>query len=89
MTIPIDPAGTLPDGTPFNDWFEFRDRLAEHEADIARGFTESLIEYALGRPFGFVDYNLADDIMAQAADEDYAMDAFILGVVQSPRFKLK
>ena len=89
VSIPIDPAGTLPDGTPFGDWWEFRDRMAEHEADIARGFTESLIEYALGRPFGFVDYNLADEIMAQAAADDYAMDAFILGVVQSPRFKLK
>lgn len=79
----------MPDGTPFRDWFELRDRLANHETDFARGFTENLIEYALGRPFGFVDYNLADAIMAQAAAEDYAMDAFILGVVQSPRFKLK
>jgi hypothetical protein len=89
VTIPIDPSGTMPDGTPFQDWFEFRDRMANHETDFARGFTESLIEYALGRPFGFVDYHLADVIMAQAAADDYAMDAFILGVVQSPRFKLK
>jgi len=89
ISIPIDPSGTLPDGTPFQDWFEFRDRMAEQEADFARGFTEGLIEYALGRPFGFIDYNMADDIMARAEAKDYAMDQFILGVVLSERFKLK
>ena len=89
VSIPIDPSGTLPDGTPFHDWFEFRDRMAEQESAFARGFTEGLIEYALGRPFGFIDYNMADDIMARAQAQDYAMDQFILGVVLSKRFKLK
>lgn len=89
LTVAIEPAGTLPDGTPFKDYYELRDRIAERDADFARGFTEHLIEYALGRPFGFVDYNLADSILAQAEENDYAMSSFILGVVQSERFKLK
>ena len=63
--------------------------MAEQESAFARGFTEGLIEYALGRPFGFIDYNMADDIMARAQAQDYAMDQFILGVVLSKRFKLK
>lgn len=88
-SFPIDASGTLPDGTPFKDFFEFRERIAEKEEAFARGFTENLIEYALGRPFGFVDYNLAERIMASAEAKDYAMSEFILGVVQSKRFKLK
>ena len=89
ITAAIDPSGTLPDGTPFQDFYELRDRISEKEADFARGFTEHLIEYALGRPFGFVDYNLADSILEQAEKKDYAMSSFILGVVQSERFNLK
>ncbi len=89
ITAAIDPSGTLPDGTPFRDFYELRDRISEKEADFARGFTEHLIEYALGRPFGFVDYNLADSILERAEKEDYAMSSFILGVVQSDRFSLK
>jgi len=89
LTVAIDPSGELFDGTPFENFYELRDRIAERESDFARGFTEHLIEYALGRPFGFVDYNLADSILEKAAEKDYAMNAFILGVVQSDRFKLK
>ena len=79
----------MPDGIAFRDFFELRDCIAEREEDFARGFTENLIEYALGRPYGFVDYNMADDIMARAKRKDYAMSEFIHGVVQSERFKLK
>ncbi|MGK0241056.1 MAG: hypothetical protein ACI92G_004548 [Candidatus Pelagisphaera sp.] len=88
-TIPIDSSGSMPDGIAFRDFFELRDCIAEREEDFARGFTENLIEYALGRPYGFVDYNMADDIMARAKRKDYAMSEFIHGVVQSERFKLK
>ena len=89
VTVAIDPSGKLSDGTPFKDFYELRDRIAEKESDFARGFAEHLIEYALGRPFGFVDYNFADSILEQAEKKDYALNAFILGVVQSDRFKLK
>jgi hypothetical protein len=85
----IDPSGTMPDGETFNDFFELRDRIAGRKEAFARGFTENLIEYALGRPFSFIDYNLADQIMSRARDKDFAMDEFILGVIQSERFILK
>lgn len=89
LKFPIDASGTMPDGTEFSDFYQLRDRIAEHEEAFARGFTENLIEYALGRPFGFTDQNMADAIMRRAKKNDYAMTEFILGVVQSKRFKLK
>ena len=59
------------------------------EKDFAQGFTEHLIEYGLGRPFGFTDLNLADSIMAQAKKEDYAMREFVHALAQSKAFRLK
>ncbi len=85
----IDDAGTLPDGTPFKSFQQMRARIGEKEEAFARGFTEQLIEYGLGRPFGFTDLNLADGIMARAEKEDYAMREFIHGLVQSNAFRLK
>ncbi|MEO0414867.1 MAG: DUF1592 domain-containing protein [Verrucomicrobiota bacterium] len=85
----IDTSGQLPDGTAFANFFELRERVAERETDFARGFTENLIEYALGRPFGFTDQKMADSIMKRAAKKDYAMDEFVIAVVQSWRFKIK
>lgn len=87
--LPIDSSGTLPDGTAFANFRELKDRIAEREDDFAMGFTEHLIEYALGRPFGFSDLNLADSIIRKAAEEDHAMKAFIHAMVQSRAFRLK
>ena len=40
--------------------------IAEQEVDFARGFTEALIEYGLGRLYGFTDPDLAQRILTQA-----------------------
>ena len=85
----IDDSGTLPDGTPFNSFQQMRKRIGEQDEDFARGFTEHLIEYGLGRPFGFTDLNLADSIMTQAKQQDYAMGEFIQALIQSRAFRLK
>jgi len=88
-TLPIDPSGTLPDGTPFKNFTQMRNRIAKHEADFARGFTEALIEYGLGRPFGFSDHDLADQILAQAESKQNQMREFIHALVQSKQFQSK
>ena len=86
---PIDASGTLPDGTAFADFAELRDRVAERETEFAQGFTEHLIEYGLGRPFGFSDLDLADHIMEEAKQEEYALRSFIHALVQARAFRLK
>lgn len=86
---PIDDTGTLPDGTPFDGFLELRDRIAERENDFARGFVEHLIEYALGRPFGFSDQDLSDDILADGAKNNRTLNAYILALVQSNAFRRK
>ncbi len=86
---PIDPSGTLPDKTPFKDYFELRDRIAEHGDAFARGLTEALIAYGLGRPYGFTDYELAQEILAEAKSNDYQSRTFIHALVQSEQFRQK
>jgi len=46
--------------------------IAAHEKDFARGFTEHLIESALGRPFGFTDEDLAIEIPSKAKAKNYS-----------------
>lgn len=87
--FPIESAGTLPDGTPFTDFADMRKKISAKKADFARGFTEHLIEYGLGRPFGFKDLNLADQMISQAREEKDAMSAYIHALVQSREFRLK
>jgi hypothetical protein len=86
---PIDPAGAFHNGPAFKDYFELRDLVAARSDDFARGFTEALIEYGLGRPYGFTDDALAADIVARAKEEDFAIRGFIRALVASGTFGKK
>ena len=86
---PIDDAGILPDGTKFQGFFELRDRIAEREAVFARGFVENLIEYALGRPYGFTDQELSDAILTYGEQNGRTFNAYLHALVQSKAFQQK
>jgi len=66
-----------------------RDLIAAREKDFARGFTEHLIEYALGRPFGFTDEDLALEINSKAKARNYSVNEFIQALVHSEPFHRK
>ncbi|MEO1825567.1 MAG: DUF1585 domain-containing protein, partial [Roseibacillus sp.] len=68
---------------------DLRDRIAEREEDFARGFTEALIAYALGRPFGFTDEDLASQIITDAKAKQYNVSEFIQSLVLSQTFRNK
>ena len=85
----INPSGSFHNGPEFTDFFKMRDLIAQREADFARGFTEHLIEYALGRPFGFTDEPLLDDIVKKAEAHDYSISSFIQALVLSEPFQVK
>jgi hypothetical protein len=85
----IDASGQLHKGPAFKDYFELRDVIASRETDFARGLTEHLISYALGRPYGFTDDPLADEVLAAAKRKQLAVPEFIHAVVQSEAFRSK
>ncbi|MEK0447361.1 MAG: hypothetical protein RLZZ399_2682 [Verrucomicrobiota bacterium] len=85
----IDPAGTLHNGPAFASYFELRDRIAEKPERFARGFAEALVHYGLGRPVGFSDEDLLEQLVQAAAKKNFAMREFILALVQSKPFQTK
>jgi mono/diheme cytochrome c family protein len=87
---PIDTSGAFHNGPAFADFFELRDLIATWRTKkLARAFTEALIEYGLGRPFGFTDEDLANEILAASNDKQYAVREFIHALVQSKPFQSK
>ena len=88
-TWEIDASGAFHKGPAFADYFELRDRVAEREPDFARGFTEALISYSLGRPFGFTDEDLANEILTAAKARQYSVSEFIQALVLSNTFRTK
>jgi len=89
LTWTIDPAGSLYKGPAFKNYFELRDIIATKSDAFARGFSAALIEYALGRPVGFRDEALIDDLLRQAKSNDFAMREFIHSLVRSNEFHTK
>jgi hypothetical protein len=86
---PIDPSGQFYNGPAFNDYFALRDQIAAESENFARGFTEALIEYALGRPYGFTDNALAEIIVNQAHAKDWSIREFIIALTSSREFARK
>ena len=88
-TWAIDASGAFHNGPKFSDYYQLRDLIASREQDFARGLTENLVEYALGRPFGFTDENLANEIVSSAKSREFAVSEFIHALVQSKAFRSK
>ena len=83
---PVDPSGELYDGTPLSSPEDLRTALLSRREALARTFAENLMAYALGRRIEYFDMPTVRRITRRAADDDYRMSAFILGVAQSPAF---
>jgi len=85
----VNPSGAFFNGPAFKDYHELRDLISNRIEDFAQGFTEALIEYALGRPYGFSDAQLASDILSHAKARNYELFAFFEGLVVSESFLSK
>lgn len=85
----IDTAGKFHNGPEFANYHELRDLIGSREDDFARGFTEGLIEYALGRPFGFTDEDLANEIVNSAKSNEFTLSEFVHSLIQSKTFHTK
>ncbi|MCE9631899.1 MAG: DUF1592 domain-containing protein [Planctomycetia bacterium] len=88
-TWTIDPAGAFHNGPSFADFREFRGIVASRQEAFATGFTEALVEYALGRPCGFSDDELVKDIVQRAGSKGFSIREFIHAIVQTEAFRSK
>ncbi|MEY2598936.1 MAG: hypothetical protein RLZZ142_1195 [Verrucomicrobiota bacterium] len=85
----IDASGAFHRGPSFENFWQMRDRIAERSEPFARGFTEALVEYALGRAVGFSDEELLNSVVQAAARDRYAIRSFVHALVQSRAFGTK
>ena len=85
----VDPSGTLWDGTPLSGPADLRQALLTYRESLLRSFTKNLMTYALGRSVEYYDMPTVREIVREAAEEDYALSAFVKAVVQSPAFQMQ
>ena len=87
--VPVDAASDFYDGTPISTPSELRAALLKRPEPLMRTFTENLMAYALGRRLEYYDMPAVRRIARMAAEEDYRVSAFIVGVASSDAFLMK
>ncbi len=86
--MPVDPNGTLYDGTPMNGAAGLRAAILKHQDVFLLSFTENLMTYALGRRIEAPDMWAVRRLVRDAAKRDYKMSAFVQAVATSPLFTM-
>jgi hypothetical protein len=86
--VPVDVVGDLYDGTKINGPAGLREALVRHQDMVLRSFTENLLTYALGRRVDYSDMPTVRAIVREAAKNGNRISSFILGVVNSPAFRM-
>ena len=89
MFFPIDPSGTLYDGTKVNGVADLRSFLVRHSNEFMRTFTEKMLTYALGRGTEYYDMPVVRAINRDAAAKNNRFSAVVLGVVKSAPFQMR
>ena len=84
---PIDPTGTLPDGTAIDGPKGLRAALTADPDRFVQAFTENLMTYALGRSLDYRDMPTVRRIVDEAGDEGYRLEPIVIGIVTSPAFR--
>jgi mono/diheme cytochrome c family protein len=85
---PIDPAGTLYDGSEISGPDGLRQALLKRSDVVVTSFTESLMTYAIGRRVEPFDMPTVRKIVSDGKKNNYRMSSFIMGVVNSPAFQM-
>jgi hypothetical protein len=86
--VPVDVVGDLYDGTKMDGPGGLRDALLKHSDVFLMSFTESMMTYALGRRVEYTDMPGVRAIVRAAGKQQNKLSAFVLGVVNSPAFKM-
>ncbi|MHB1422628.1 MAG: DUF1592 domain-containing protein [Gemmataceae bacterium] len=87
--LPVDSAGTLPDGRPFKDVRELKKLLVQDEAPIARNLVRQLTIFATGAPVRFSDRTEIENILDAAKARQYGVRSIVHAIVQSELFQNK
>jgi hypothetical protein len=85
----VDSSGRLPDGTALSGVADLRSALAADPRVFASTFVEKLMTYALGRGLAAYDMPVVRGILREAEDDAFRFESIVLGVVESPAFRMR
>ena len=88
VSVPVDPAGKLPDGRAFKGIEDFKKLLLEDKDAFLKCLTEKMFVYALGRPVVFGDRTLVRNIVGDLKQQP-TLDTLIKAIVTSDAFQNK
>jgi hypothetical protein len=86
---PVDARSELWDGTPVASPSDLRVALLKRRESLLRTFTRNLMAYAIGRRVEYFDMPTVRRIVRDAAADDDRIASYIMGVVNSPAFRLQ
>jgi len=86
---PIDPTGSLPDGTEFHGVDGLEKALLDRPELFVGTIAEKLLTYGLGRGVEYYDAPAVRAILREASANDSRISSIILGVVNSKPFQMK
>ncbi len=85
----IDASGLLPDGRSFNGSHELKAILKTDRDAFARGLTEKLLTYALGRGLESYDRRTVKEIAGDLSANNYRFSSLVLEITNSLPFQMR
>ncbi len=85
----LDTKGQLWNGRTLESTQDLREAMLDMAEPVVRNFTENLMRYALGRRVHYFDQPAVREIARNAAEDDYRMSSFIMGVVLADQFQMR
>ena len=86
---PVDPTGTLMDGTPLQGVADLRKFLVSQPDQFTTSAAEKLLTYALGRRLEASDQPAVREIVRRARANGYRFSSLVLGVADSVPFQMR
>ena len=86
---PIDPSGTLFDGTAFNGVADLQKAILNHSDMFVTTLSEKLLTFATGRGVGYYDGPALRKILRDARADDYRFSSIVMGIVNSMPFRMR
>lgn len=87
--FPVDPSGTLYDGTPIDGPVSLRQFLLRNDDLFLTNFAKNLLMYANGRVFQPYDMPAVRAIVHAAAQQEHRFSAYVMGIVTSTPFQMR
>jgi hypothetical protein len=85
----LDVSGSFPEGTKFTTLEEYKAGLLARKDRFARAFSAKLLTYALGRPVGYPDHDLLDELVETLKKNEYRIQPLIHAIAASEPFLTK